>query len=64
MLFRLKHNSYKPSATIVRSLLAYAVCSILFGFAILINPALLAYLVALFFISIGVILLSIWLRLK
>jgi uncharacterized membrane protein HdeD (DUF308 family) len=64
MNFLFKRSAYKPSSTVVHSLLVYAICSILFGLMILINPALLAYLVAFFFISIGAILISIWLRLK
>jgi uncharacterized membrane protein HdeD (DUF308 family) len=41
-----------------------ALFCLLFGIVIIANPAILAYLIAWFFIGLGIILLSIWLKMR
>ena len=62
----LSRHSYesKPRTMLSSSLLITGLLALLFGIAILIQPDLIAYLVATFFIVIGLSLLGTWWRLK
>lgn len=46
------------------SLLLLSILSILFGLSILANPELLAYLVASFFLLVGIWMLGVWFRIR
>ena len=46
------------------NLLLTSIFCLLFGIAILLNPDLIAYLVALFLIAVGAVLLAIWWRMR
>lgn len=59
-------NSYvsKPRNMFASSILTSGLMALLFGIAILINPDLIAYLVATFFIVIGLSLLGTWWKMR
>ncbi len=58
--FRRSSDLVRPGSIFGSSLLSAAIVCLAFGIAILINPDLIAYLVAFFFILVGLSLLGTW----
>lgn len=68
LLFRITNHSYttamRPSSLVGSSLLSSGLLALLFGIMILIQPDLIAYIVATFFIVIGLSLIGTWWKLR